>query len=216
MSRHKKRGGLWHLLAEVLSEPPKQQAKPQKPEPEVEVMRTPEDWCAEFVQQLEAAHDADSFQVAATTVYSMIRYEPDNDYVMTMYLPDIILSLGEKAGDLGEARPQDQGRLMWCMDEITTLVQTHYNPPPEVREVLDVIGIQYADLWPEEMPEMDIAEEQEPPVEAPAPTHWTQRPPGLHKASEIIAWHVLHGVRMPPFGNSHQDVLDQARSEGRW
>lgn len=46
----------------------------------------------------------------------------------------------------------------------------------------------------------------------------TGAPAGLTKAAEILAWHRLNGVPMPPYvppTGTDEDILNQARKEGR-
>jgi hypothetical protein len=194
MARHKK--GFWSVLADRLDpQPTKPPARPQQAAQSTE-KRSAEDWASKALRELQQAHDAETFQVAAATVYSMIAYEKDNGWVMTPYLPDLILNLGEVGGEIGAQHPETRDTITWCMGQVAKIMGT-YDPPEHVQRKLDSMAPNYAHVLVERTYTIE------------------DRPAGLRGAAEIIAWHKVHKVPLPKFRESPEDVLDRARQAGR-
>lgn len=135
MTRHRK-NGFWQVLASALAPSPtpatrSPQRAPQRPEQPQEPKAT--DWAEHGLRLMAAAHDGESFEQAASAVYSMIHYEPDNGYVMTPYLPNLLLNLADVASEVTEAHPEHRSQIEWCMNEVMTAL-ADYDPPGQMGE----------------------------------------------------------------------------------
>lgn len=142
MSRHRK-NGFWQVLADALAPAPakKPTKQPQRaPQPATAPMSTEQavraqaslSWAETALSQIGAANDQESFTVAASTVFSIVHYEPENGYVMTPYLPNLLMNLVDVGSEIGEAHPEAQPVIEGCVSEIMTLLATNYEPPEDI------------------------------------------------------------------------------------
>lgn len=121
MARHKK--GFWGRMADFLD--PQEVPKPKKPVQAAQApQRSAEQWAERALLLMNDAVDADTFQAAATEVYSMIHFDADNNHVMAPYIPELRMHLRDAGQRVAVAVPEALERINWCLTEIDALLLT--------------------------------------------------------------------------------------------